>query len=108
MKVSCEIIRETFKEGVKNGFIYDSSTKSLKADFFLLKGNFIVSAEKPALGMVYKLQECQGEPVIKFSEIKAKQTIPGEKKLFRLMKSNKIVADLLIFTDELVDDSSKF
>jgi nicotinate phosphoribosyltransferase len=70
-------------------------------DYIILGGDFIVSSTQPALGMVYKLMEIDGEPCIKFSEEKSKQTIPGFKKIIRLYNSeSKIIVDYLCLNNE--------
>jgi len=53
-------------------------------DIVFLGPEFLVSSTQPALGMVYKLMEINGNPCIKFSEEKGKQTIPGSKLTVRL------------------------
>lgn len=84
---------------------YDDSLYIKKSEFYqgvILGAEFIVSNTQPALGMVYKINEIEGRPCIKFSDEKGKQTIPGFKSILRLYDDNNIpIADFLCLTDEL-------
>ncbi len=56
---------------------------------------------QPALGMVYKLVEINGEPRIKLSQDPTKVTIPGRKDAYRLVGENGIpLLDLMVNSDE--------
>jgi len=87
---------------------YDSSilanSSSLDFDHFdglLLGTEFTVSHTHPALGMVYKINEINNKPCLKFSEEKEKQTIPGNKKVLRLFDENlKFLSDVLCLKEE--------
>jgi nicotinate phosphoribosyltransferase len=54
-------------------------------DSFGIGTNLVTCQAQPALGMVYKLVEISGRPVIKLSNEFNKVTIPGKKNLFRLI-----------------------
>ena len=52
-------------------------------DIIFLGADFLTCKAQTALGMVYKLMDFNNSPCIKFSEEKAKRTIPGFKKTLR-------------------------
>jgi nicotinate phosphoribosyltransferase len=71
-------------------------------DGLLLGTEFTVSQTHPALGMVYKINEINNKPCLKFSEEKEKQTIPGNKKVLRLFDENSnFVSDVLCLKEEV-------
>jgi nicotinic acid phosphoribosyltransferase len=65
--------------------------KLVKGDFnvIVLGPEFLSCQTQTALGMVYKLMDFNNSPCIKFSEEKAKRTIPGFKKTIRLLNGKK-------------------
>ncbi len=74
--------------------------------------NMITSKDCPSFGGVYKLAAIQNKegvlvPKIKISENSEKITNPGDKTIFRIYdkKSGKMLADLITFADEVIDEN---
>lgn len=66
-------------------------------DAFGIGTNLVTCQAQPALGMVYKLVELNGEPRIKLSQDSAKITLPGSKEAFRLIGAEGVpLLDLMI------------
>jgi nicotinate phosphoribosyltransferase len=79
--------------------IYISKSKFYKG--VILGPEYIVSCNQPALGMVYKINQIDGRPCMKFSEEKGKQTIPGYKTIIRLFSDQNIpIADFMCLREE--------
>uniref|UniRef100_H3G920 Nicotinate phosphoribosyltransferase n=1 Tax=Phytophthora ramorum TaxID=164328 RepID=H3G920_PHYRM len=72
-------------------------------------GTHLVTCQaQPALGMVYKLVEINGEPRIKLSQDVSKVTIPGRKEAFRLIGTNgKPLLDLMTGCSEKAPEVGK-
>ncbi|KAJ8521033.1 hypothetical protein ON010_g17871 [Phytophthora cinnamomi] len=72
-------------------------------------GTHLVTCQaQPALGMVYKLVEINGEPRIKLSQDVSKVTIPGRKEAFRLIGANgKPLLDLMTGCNEKAPEVGK-
>ena len=83
-------------------------------DMFGVGEQLITSASEPVFGGVYKLVavEQNGEiiPKIKISENVSKITTPCVKELWRLFDNdtNKAIADVITFNDEVIDDSKPY
>ena len=58
-----------------------------------------------ALGGVYKLAECDGRPVMKFSENISKTTLPGDKDICRISDEEGFYADGVFLTEEGIPDT---
>ena len=70
-------------------------------DAFGIGTNLVTCQAQPALGMVYKLVEIDGKPRIKLSNDLSKITIPGRKKLYRLIgKKGVPLIDVMLKSDE--------
>ncbi len=78
-------------------------------DVFAVGTHLVTCKQTPALGMVYKLCELNGEPVMKFSEDEGKSTLPYRKNVYRLYDSlGIIVLDLMLYKDDgNIDDLIK-
>ena len=62
----------------------------------------VTCAQTPALGMVYKLVEINGEPRIKISQDIEKTTIPCKRNIFRIYdESGKIILDYMTKKNDL-------
>lgn len=70
-------------------------------DIFGIGTHLVTCQAQPALGVVYKLVEINGQPRIKLSEDVGKVTIPGRKKAYRLVNDEGCpLVDLMIRDDE--------
>ena len=70
-------------------------------DAFGIGTHLVTCQAQPALGMVYKLVEIEGNPRIKLSNDVAKVTIPGEKQPYRLMGAGGVaLLDLMVRAGE--------
>jgi len=69
-------------------------------------GTEMVTARKDAaLGGVYKLQEDRKKPVMKLSSSGKKQTLPGDKQVYRIKKKNYFKKDIIgLAKDEIKGD----
>jgi nicotinate phosphoribosyltransferase len=83
-------------------FLKDNfSLKSELFDGMILGSEFLVSFTKPALGMVYKINQVNGKPCMKFSEDKEKQTIPGFKTIIRMFDNEgHSIGDFMCLKEE--------
>jgi len=73
-------------------------------DVFGVGTNLVTCQAQPALGMVYKLVESDGEPKIKLSEEAEKSTIPGRKVVYRCYEKDEVepTCDLISLEGEEV------
>jgi nicotinate phosphoribosyltransferase len=70
-------------------------------DVFGIGTNLVTCQAQPALGMVYKLVEINGKPVIKLSNEYNKVTIPGKKHVFRLIGMEGVaLCDVMVMDNE--------
>ena len=70
-------------------------------DTFGVGTNLVTCKEQPALGCVFKLVEINGKARIKLSQERGKTTLPGLKKLHRLiLKNGEAAVDLMSRPDE--------
>ena len=92
--------------------INDLKMQGAKINSWGVGTKLITCDDHPALGGVYKLaarEDDNGEltPKIKLSDTAIKITNPGYKKVVRLYskKTGKALADLIMFADEVIDDT---
>lgn len=90
--------------------LHDLKMQGAAIDSWGVGTNLITSKDCPSFGGVYKLAAIQNEegefiPKIKISENTEKITNPGNKTIYRIYekKSGKIKADLICFSDEVID-----
>jgi len=90
-------------------------------DIFGIGTNLITCQSQPALGMVYKLVELEGQPRIKLSEEMEKVSIPAKKQIYRLYSKDGVpILDLMqkatdeppqanhkIFCRHILDDTKR-
>lgn len=78
-------------------------------DIFGVGENLITGGAEPVFSGIYKLAEFDGKPCMKFSDNKAKTTIPGEKELYRLYdkETGKAIADVVCLADEIIEEPYK-
>jgi nicotinate phosphoribosyltransferase len=62
--------------------------------------NLVTCQAQPALGMVYKLVEKSGKPRLKLSESRAKASIPGFKRAYRIYSESRPEFDILLNSEE--------
>jgi len=68
---------------------------------FAIGTNLVTCQAQPALGMVFKLVDINGEPRIKLSQDAVKTTIPGAKEVYRLLGQEGVpLMDLMIRAGE--------
>ncbi len=70
-------------------------------DMYGIGTNLVTAESEPALGGVYKLVEVDSEPRIKISQDLVKVTIPGRKRVYRLLgEEGHYLADVMLLADE--------
>lgn len=104
----CQII---VSNSLDEYIIRDVLQQGAKIDGFGVGERLITAKSEPVFGGVYKLVAVEdGEkviPKIKISENEEKITNPGFKQIYRLFDkdTNKAIADLITFHDEVIDDT---
>lgn len=82
--------------------LQDLSQREHAITMFGIGTHLVTCQAQPALGCVYKLVECQGQPRIKISQETEKVTIPGRKKVFRIYGQDKEpVLDIMLLAGEV-------
>ena len=85
--------------GLNEYIIKELIDRNIPVDGFGVGSELTTSADMPYLDCAFKLVEYDGKPRIKLSE--GKKTIPGRKKVKRLYKNGKMVADIITpYSDE--------
>ena len=99
---------------IKESTIQQLRDQGAMIDIYGVGENLITSSSDAVLGGVYKLVAAEEDkqiiPKIKVSENVEKITVPGFKKLYRLIDkvSGKALADLLTLHDEVIDESQPY
>jgi len=70
-------------------------------NIFGIGTNLVTCKKQPALGMVYKMVDCEDNSTLKLSEQIEKITIPGRKRVFRLYTTEGPFVDVMITKDEM-------
>lgn len=75
-------------------------------DVFGIGTNLVTCQKQPALGLVYKIVECKGQPTMKLSEEVDKITMPSQKQIYRLWFNNKDTPtiDLITSLNEVIQE----
>lgn len=77
-------------------------------DTFAVGTNLVTCSAQPALGMVYKLVEINGEPRIKLSQDPVKITLPGAKEAYRIIGAEGVpLLDVIVQCGESVPAPGK-
>ncbi len=92
--------------------LHDLKMQGAAIDSWGVGTNLITSKDCPSFGGVYKLAAIENKegklvPKIKISENSEKITNPGNKTIYRIYEkdSGKIKADLICFSDEVIDET---
>lgn len=86
---------------INEGVLASLAEQGHSIDVFGIGTNLVTCQSQPALGMVFKLVEIKGKPVIKLSNESNKVTIPGKKQVYRLMGvEGHALCDLMVSSKE--------
>lgn len=89
--------------------IDDLMRKGAKIDLFGVGTELVTGRPAPALDGIYKLSEVaeQGRhvPKMKLSEETVKATLPGKKRIWRIVEDGEFVKDVISLDDEVMDDA---
>lgn len=80
--------------------IRDLIAQNAPIDAFGIGTRLVTGMDNPALGGVYKLSSINGRPVMKFSDNPEKQTLPGDKNVFRKLDGGRFEHDLICLSGE--------
>jgi nicotinate phosphoribosyltransferase len=87
-------------DDLDEGKLRKLNAKGHKIDSYGIGTHLVTCKAQPALGMVYKLAEVEGDWRMKLSAVASKSTHPGRKEPRRLMMKGAPVADILQSADE--------
>jgi nicotinate phosphoribosyltransferase len=83
--------------------------KGAKIDLFGVGTELITGRPAPALDGIYKLSEVAEHsrhvPKMKLSEETVKATLPGKKRVWRIVEDGEFVKDVISLDDEVMDDA---
>jgi nicotinate phosphoribosyltransferase len=83
--------------------------KGAKIDLFGVGTELITGRPAPALDGIYKLSEVvehgRHVPKMKLSEETVKATLPGKKRVWRIVEDGEFVKDIISLDDEVMDDA---
>ncbi len=83
--------------------------KGAKIDLFGVGTELITGRPAPALDGIYKLSEVvehgRHVPKMKLSEETVKATLPGKKRVWRIVEDGEFVKDVISLDDEVMDDA---
>jgi nicotinate phosphoribosyltransferase len=90
--------------------IEDLVNKGARIDMFGVGTELITGRPQPALDGIYKLSDVveQGKhiPKMKLSEETVKSTLPGKKRVWRIIENGAFVKDIISLDDEIVDNAA--
>lgn len=91
--------------------IEEHVNKGARIDMFGVGTELITGRPNPALDGIYKLSDIieNGKhiPKMKLSEETVKSTLPGKKRVWRVMENGIFVKDIISLDDEIVDNASQ-